>query len=48
MVEEIPDDVDVSWLIAEFSDYTEAIAAIVDVEQVIKDSTFRSRFCTSL
>lgn len=40
MVEEIPDDIDVSWLIAEFSGYAEAIAAVVDVDQIIKDAPF--------
>ena len=39
IAEEIPDDVDVGWLIAEFSDNAEAIATVVDVEQVIKDAT---------
>jgi hypothetical protein len=31
---EIPDDIDICQLIAEFSDYAEAIAVVVDVEQV--------------
>jgi hypothetical protein len=31
---EIPDDLDIRQLIAEFSDYAEAIAVVVDVEQV--------------
>jgi hypothetical protein len=39
-VEEIPNDVDVSWLIAEFSGYAEAIATAIDVDQVIKDALF--------
>ena len=47
-VEEIPDDVDVSRLIVGFSGYAEAIAAVVDVDQIIKDTPFESRFCTSL
>ena len=47
-MDEILDDIDVRQLIAKFSDYAEAIAAIVDVEQVIKDAPFRCRFCTSL
>ena len=38
MAEEIPDDIDICQLIAKFSDYAEAIAAFVDVEQVIKDA----------
>ena len=38
MVDEIPDDVDIHRLIAEFSNYAEVIATIVDVEQVIKDA----------
>jgi hypothetical protein len=45
---EIPNDIDIQQLVAEFSDYGEAIAAIVDVEQVIKDAPSRSRLCTSL
>jgi hypothetical protein len=36
--DEIPGDVDVRRLIAEFSDYAEAIIAAVDVEHVIKDA----------
>jgi hypothetical protein len=47
-VGEIPNDIDIRRLVAEFSDYAKAIAAIVDVEQVIKDAPSRSRFCTSL
>lgn len=43
-VEEIPDDVDVSWLIVGFSGYAEAIAAIVDVDQIIKDAPLRVDF----
>lgn len=35
--EEIPDDVDVGRLIAEFSGNAKVIAAVVDVEQVIRD-----------
>jgi hypothetical protein len=46
--DKIPDDVDIRWLITEFSDYAEAIATIVDMEQVIKDPPFWGRFCTSL
>ena len=38
MVDQIPDDVDIRWLTAEFSNYAEVIATIVDVEQVIKDA----------
>lgn len=34
---EIPDDVDVRQLIAEFGGYAEAIVAVIDVERVIKD-----------
>jgi hypothetical protein len=37
-VEEIPDDVNVEWLIAEFSSNAEAIAAAVDMERIIKDA----------
>jgi hypothetical protein len=37
-VEEIPDDVNVKRLVAEFSGNAEAIAAAVDVEWIIKDS----------
>jgi len=37
---EIPDDVDVRRLIAEFSGNAEVIAAIVDVERIIKDAPF--------
>ena len=48
MANEIPDDIDIRRLIAEFSDYAKVIGAVVDVEQVIKDAPFRSRFCTSL
>ena len=36
--DEIPDDIDIHLLIVKFSDYAKAIAAIVDVEQVIKDA----------
>ena len=46
--EEIPDDVDVRRLIIEFSGNAEAIAAIVDMERIIKDAPFRNRLCTSL
>jgi hypothetical protein len=38
MADEIPDDVNIYQLIAEFSDYAEVIAIVVDVEQVIKDT----------
>ena len=38
MADEIHDDVDIRRLIVEFSYYAEAIIAIVDVEQVIKDA----------
>jgi hypothetical protein len=31
-VDEIPDDIDIHWLIVELSDYAEAIAVVVDVE----------------
>jgi hypothetical protein len=37
-VEEILDDVNVEWLVAEVSGNVEAIAAVIDVEQIIKDS----------
>jgi hypothetical protein len=37
-VDEIPDNIDVRQLVAEFSDYAKAITAVVDVEQVIKDA----------
>jgi hypothetical protein len=37
-VEEIPDDIDVGWLIAEFSGNAEAIATIIVMEQIIKDA----------
>ena len=36
-VEEIPDGVNVEWLVAKFSGNAEAIVAIVDMEQIIKD-----------
>jgi hypothetical protein len=36
--EEIPEDVDVRWLIAEFSGNAEAIAAAVDVERIVRDA----------
>jgi hypothetical protein len=48
VVEEIADDVDIRWLIAEFSGNAEAIAAVVDMERIIKDNPFRNRLCTSL
>ena len=35
-------------LIAEFSGNAEAIAAVVDVERIIKDAPFKNRLCTSL
>jgi len=38
--EEIPGDVDVRQLIAMFSGNAEAIAAVVDVEWIIKDAPF--------
>jgi hypothetical protein len=38
MADEISDDVNIRQLIAEFSDYAEVIAIVVDVEQVIKDA----------
>jgi hypothetical protein len=38
MADEIPDDVDIRQLIVEFCDHAEAITAIVDVGQVIKDA----------
>ena len=47
-MEEIPNNVDVSRLIAGFSGYAEAIATVVDVDQIIKDAPFESRFFTSL
>ena len=36
---EIPDDIDVGRLIAEFSGNAEVIADTVDVEQIIKDAS---------
>lgn len=38
--DEVLDDINVHRLIAEFSDYSEAIVAVVDVEQVINDAPF--------
>jgi hypothetical protein len=38
MAEEIPNDVDIGRFIAEFSSNVEAIGAIVDMEQIIKDA----------
>ena len=32
MADEIPDDIDIHQLIAEFSDYAEAIVTVVDLE----------------
>ena len=46
--DEIPYDIDIHHLIGAFSNYAEVITIIVDVEQVIKDTPFRSRFCTSM
>ena len=46
--EEIPGDVDVRQLIAMFSGNAEAIAAVVDVDRIIKDAPFRNRLYTSL
>jgi hypothetical protein len=37
-VEEIPNGVNVERLVAEFSGNAEAIVAVVDVEQIIKDT----------
>jgi hypothetical protein len=34
----VPEDVDVKWLIADFGITTNAIAAVVNVEQVIMDT----------
>ena len=48
MADEILDDIDIRRLIAEFSNHAEVIAAVVNVEQVIRDTPFRSRLCTSL
>ena len=48
MVEEILYNVDVSQLIVEFDGYAKVIDAIVDVDQIIKDAPFESRFFTSL
>jgi hypothetical protein len=45
--EEIPDDIDVGWLIAEFSGNAEAIATVVVVEWIIKDAPLRSRLYAS-
>ena len=38
IAEEIPDDVDVGQLFALFSGNAEAIAAIIDVDRIIKDA----------
>jgi hypothetical protein len=35
---EVPEDVDVRWLLADFGVTANAIAAVVNVEQVIKDT----------
>ena len=48
VAKEIPDDVDVGRLISEFSGNAEAIAAVVDVDRIIKDAPFRNRLYTSL
>ena len=37
-VEEIPDDVDVKRLVAEFSGNAKAIVAVIDMEWIIKDA----------
>ena len=46
--DEITNDIDICRLTAEFSDCAEAIATAINVEQVIKDTPFRSRLCTFL
>jgi len=38
MANEIPDDIDIRQLIAEFSDYAKVIATVINVEHVIKDA----------
>ena len=38
VVEEIPNDVNVELLVAEFSSNVEAIVTVVDVERIIKDA----------
>jgi hypothetical protein len=38
VVEKIPDDVNVERLVTEFSGNAEAIAAVFDVERIIKDT----------
>jgi hypothetical protein len=40
---EVPEDVDVRWLIAKFSVTTNAIAVVVNIEKVIKDTPPRGR-----
>ena len=35
---EVPEDIDVRWLIADFGVITNAIVVVVNVEQVIKDT----------
>ena len=37
-VEEIPKGVNIKWLVVEVSGNAEAIIAVVDVEQIIKDA----------
>ena len=38
VAEEIPDDVDVWWLMAEFSGNVKAIATVIVMEWIIKDA----------
>lgn len=45
---EIPGGINVHRSIAEFSNYAEAIVAVVDVESVIKDAPLRNRLCSPL
>ena len=47
MADEVPNGVDVCRLIAEFSDYTEAIVAIVNVEQILFGTTCLLFCCSS-
>lgn len=35
---EIPNDVNVKWLVVEFSGNTKAITTVIDMEQIIKDA----------
>jgi len=42
---EVPEDVDIEQLIADLGTAANAIAAVVNVEQVIKDTLARDEFC---